>query len=239
MMPRFNRSDLFYGLRHPLQAWRYLRYRDTIPYDICALYLPTSPVIVEAGAYDGSNTRDFCRFWPDCRVYAFEPVPSAYERMLVVAAEFPDRIDPQKIALGRRTETSEMHVSVVGSSGGEQSSSLLAPAATHQEFPFVGFHDETIRVKVTRLDEWAAEKNINRVDFLWLDLQGMELAALEGCGDLLATVSAIHCEVQNAPLYKGAPVYPEISRWLKGHGFRVAQEAVFRRGGNVLFVRRR
>jgi len=118
-MPRATLSDISYGLRHPLQAWRYLRHRDTIPYETCARYLPANPVIVEAGAYDGSNTRDFCRLWPDCKVYAFEPVPSAYERMLNVSAEFPGRIHPQKMALGRRTETSEMHISLTGASGGE------------------------------------------------------------------------------------------------------------------------
>jgi FkbM family methyltransferase len=238
-MPKITPTDLIYAVRHPLRALRYVRHRDQISYEICAKYLPQAPIIVEAGAYDGSNTRDFCHFWPACQVYAFEPVPSAYERMLGVSAEFPGRIHPQKMALGRRTETSEMHVSLTGASGGEQSSSLLPPTATREEFPFVNFHKETIPVQVTRLDAWAASENINRVDFLWLDLQGMELAAFEGCGDLLATVSAIHCEVQNAPLYKGAPVYPEISRWLTEHGFRMAQEAVFRRGGNVLFVRRR
>jgi FkbM family methyltransferase len=236
-MPRVNLPDISYGLRHPLQAWRYLRQRDTIPYEICAHYLPTNPVIVEAGAYDGSNTRDFCRFWPECQVYAFEPVPSAYERLLKAAAEFADQIHPQNMALGRRSETSEMHVSVTGPSAGEQSSSLLAPAATLEEFPFVDFRKETISVEVTRLDAWAAERNVKRVDFLWLDLQGMELAAMEGCGEILATISAIHCEVQNLPLYSGAPMYPEVYAWLKKLGFRVAQEAVFRRGGNVLFVR--
>jgi FkbM family methyltransferase len=236
-MPRVNLSDISYGLRHPLQAWRYLRQRDTIPYEICAHYLPTNPVIVEAGAYDGSNTRDFCRFWPECQVYAFEPVPSAYKRLLNVAAEFADRIHPQKMALGSRTETSEMHVSVTGPSGGEQSSSLLAPAATREEFPFVDFGKETIPVEVTRLDAWAAEMNVNQVDFLWLDLQGMELAALEGCGDLLATVSAIHCEVQNLALYEGSVLYPEVSKRLVGQGFSVVCEAVFRRGGNVLFAK--
>jgi FkbM family methyltransferase len=236
-MPRATLSDISYGLRHPLQAWRYLRYRDSIPYEICAHYLPTNPVIVEAGAYDGSNTREFCRFWPKCEVYAFEPVPSAYERLLTVAAEFRGRIHPQKIALGRRTEASKMYVSVTGPCGGEQSSSLLAPAATREEFPFVHFRKETIAVQVTRLDGWAIEKKVNRVDFLWLDLQGLELAALEGCGELLATVSAIHCEVENVPLYAGAPLYPEVSSFLKRHGFRVGKEAVFRRGGNVLFVR--
>jgi len=141
------------------------------------------------------------------------------------------------MALGRRAQTSEMYVSLTGASGGEQSSSLLAPAATRKEFPFVDFREKTITVQVTRLDVWAAAESINRVDFLWLDLQGMELAALEGCGDLLSSVKAIHCEVQNFPLYEGAPLYRGISQWLRERGFKVGQEAVFRRGGNVLFVR--
>jgi hypothetical protein len=132
-----------------------------------------------------------------------------------------------------------MHVSVTGSSGGEQSSSLLHPTGTRDEFPFVGFQDEVITVPVTRLDEWAAKNGVGPIDFLWLDLQGMELAALEGCGNALAQVRAIHCEVQNLPLYEGAPLYPEISAWLNERGFRVAREAIFRRGGNVLFVRRK
>jgi hypothetical protein len=142
------------------------------------------------------------------------------------------------MALGNRTEVSEMHVSVTGSSGGEQSSSLLTPAATREEFPFVDFREETVPVKVTRLDDWAACRGIRRVDFLWLDLQGAELDALVGCGHLLEGVSAIHCEVQNVPLYHGAPLCPEILRWLEVRGFRVAREAVFRRGGNILFERR-
>ena len=58
-MPRINKSDLFYALRHPIYAFRYLVNRDNISYETCATYLPADPIIVEAGAYDGSNTRDF------------------------------------------------------------------------------------------------------------------------------------------------------------------------------------
>lgn len=239
-MPVVTLSDVYYGLSHPLRAWYYLLHRDVISYETCASYLPSEPIIVEAGAYDGTNTCDFCRFWPGCQVYAFEPVPSAYDRLLGVTSVFPAQIHPQNMALGRRTAVSQMHVSTTGvSGGGEQSSSLLAPAATREEFPFVGFREDTIPVQVTRLDEWAAENHVNHVDFLWLDLQGMELAALEGCGELLSKISVIHCEVQNFPLYEGAPSYRELSRWLEKRRFYVAHEAIFRRGGNVLFVRRR
>jgi len=236
-MPRVSLQDVRYGLRHPLQAWRYLQHRDTISYETCARYLPANPVIVEAGAYDGSNTLDFCRFWPECQVYAFEPVPTAFERLLQAAAEFPRQIHPQNTALGDETRISEMHVSVIGSSGGEQSSSLLVPSATHREFPFIGFRSETILVKVTKLEDWAEANNVRQIDFLWLDLQGMELAALKGCGDLLSGVYAIHCEVQNIELYSGSPLYADLSSWLKSRGFSAVCEAVFRRGGNVLFAR--
>lgn len=236
-MPRINKSDLFYALRHPIYAFRYLVNRDNISYETCATYLPADPIIVEAGAYDGSNTRDFCRFWSNCEVYAFEPVPTAYGRLLKVAEEFPARVHPQNIALGDKEGAFEMYISSTGVSGGEQSSSLLAPAATREEFPFVDFGEKTISVRVTRLDDWASGLHLKRVDFLWFDLQGMELSALEGCGKLLSTVRAIHCEVQNIALYQGAPLYLDIRRWLEKQGFWVARAAVFRRGGNVLFVR--
>lgn len=236
-MPRVSLPDVVYGVGHPLRALRYLRHRDMISYEICARHLPANPVIVEAGAYDGSNTKEFCRFWTHCQVYAFEPVLSAYERLVEAVAEFPDRIHPQNMALGETAGTRDMHVSVTGVSGGEQSSSLLVPTTTREEFPFVNFRSETTPVRVTRLDEWAAGEDLHSVDFLWLDLQGMELAALKGCGDLLSTVSAIHCEVQNFALYEGAPLYPAVSDWLKRQGFAVAREAIFRRGGNVLFAR--
>jgi hypothetical protein len=43
--------------------------------------------------------------------------------------------------------------------------------------------------------------------------------------------------VQALELYEAAPLYPELSRWLERKGFHAACEAIFRRGGNVLFVR--
>jgi len=236
-MPKVSPADFLYASVHPWRALRYLANRDRISYAACAKYLPLDPVIVEAGAYDGSNTREFCRHWPDCRVFSFEPVPSARVRLDSVASEFPGRVYPQPLALGDRTGDAEMYVSGRAGQGGEQSSSLLAPAATLEEFPDVDFLETRVPVRVTRLDEWAAEAGVSRIDFLWLDLQGMELAALKGCGDLLQRVSAIHCEVQNVALYAGAPLYRDVARWLGNRGFTVSREAVFRRGGNVLFTR--
>ena len=235
-MPRLTVADVMYALCHPLRALRYLQHRDTIPSDLCRRYLPENPVIVEAGAFDGTNSREFVTEWVAAAIYAFEPVPTAFTRLSQVAALFPGKIFPQPLAVGRQPGKALMHVSGA-STQGEQSSSLLQPTGTRAEFPFVDFSEQTIEVPVATLDDWAAGAGIAKVDFLWLDLQGFELNALKGAGRLLQGCSAIHCEVQNIELYAGAPLYPELRSWLGQRGFRPVFEAVFRRGGNVLFAR--
>jgi 2-O-methyltransferase len=232
-----NLHDLVYAARHPWQAVRYLRHRDRISCAECARHLPPTPVIIEAGAFDGGNTREFLEHWPGGKVYAFEPVPTAFQRLQTVAEEFSGHVFPQPLAVGRKAGMALMHVSQTAAGGGEQSSSLLPPAATLEEFPYVEFTGVTTEVEVVTLDAWAQERGVERVDFLWLDLQGLELDALRGAEGLLRDCSAIHCEVQNLALYEGAPLYPEVRAWLMDHGFCPVREAIFRRGGNVLFAR--
>lgn len=89
------------------------------------------------------------------------------------------------------------------------------------------------------IDSWADSQGVDRVDFLWLDMQGYEMEALSGASRILPTVAAIHMEVSNIQLYEHAPLYPEVRERLAAWGFRPAIEAVFRIGGNVLFVRSR
>jgi hypothetical protein len=104
-------------------------------------------------------------------------------------------------------------------------------------FPEVNF-DKTISVPVTTLDEWSAANSVKQVDFLWLDLQGGELAALRGGERLLRTVKLVYTEVLLAPLYDGAPLYPEISSWMSEKGFHVIREELpWPEVGNVVFAR--
>jgi len=53
---RINLPNIAYALRHPVRAARYVLHRDKIAYDVVARYLPADPVIVEAGAHDGTST---------------------------------------------------------------------------------------------------------------------------------------------------------------------------------------
>ena len=171
-MPRLTAADAMYALWHPLLALGYLQHRDTIDSNLCRRHLPANPVIVEAGAFDGTNSREFVTEWLASAVYAFEPVPTAFTRLNQVAALFPGKIFPQPFAVGRRPGKALMHVSGA-STQGEQSSSLLQPTGTKDEFPFVDFSEQTIEVPVVTLDGWAAGAEIAKVDFFLVGSAGV------------------------------------------------------------------
>jgi hypothetical protein len=116
---------------------------------------------------------------------------------------------------------------------------LLDPApaeALLREFPGIRF-GTTRTVPMSTLDSWAEFNRIDRIDFIWFDMQGYELRALEGAHRLLPTTSAIQFEISNISLYEGAPLYDEVKARMDAWGFRPAVEAFFRVSGNVLFVR--
>ena len=87
------------------------------------------------------------------------------------------------------------------------------------------------------IDSWAESNGVERVDFLWLDMQGYEIEAQSGASRILPSVAAIHMEVCNVELYERAPLYPAVKARLAAWGFRPLVEAIFRVSGNVLFIR--
>ncbi|MFM8890568.1 MAG: FkbM family methyltransferase [Planctomycetia bacterium] len=234
---RINLPNALYAVRHPLRAVRYVWRRDRIAYPAIARFLPAAPVIVEAGADDGTNTVEMADFWPDATIHAFEPVPRAAERVSERIRPLGPRVQLHPFGLGPRDAEVEMHLSGDGRSGGSQSSSMLAPTAAQiREFPGIAFGlRQTVPMRT--IDSWAAAQGVDHVDFLWLDMQGYELEALSGASRILPTVAAIHMEVCNIELYEHAPLYPEVRKRLAEWGFRPAIEAIFRVAGNVLFVR--
>jgi FkbM family methyltransferase len=235
---RINLPNLVYSLAHPLRAARYVVYRDRIPYNAIATYLPANPVIVEAGAHDGSTTVEMASFWPQSTIHAFEPVSAAAIEVRRKVAEFGTRVQCHQLALGDADSFMDMYVSGDGSAGSCQSSSLLAPTDAQKcEFPAIPFGAKE-KVRVISLDSWAAESGQDSVDFMWLDMQGYELVALAGARKVLPQVSAIHMEVSNVQLYEGASLYPAVRRAMADWGFEPVIEAFFRVSGNVLFARR-
>jgi FkbM family methyltransferase len=206
--------------------------KGVIPLSFMKQFLPENPTIVEAGAHKGKDTLKLSKTWPKGFIHAFEPVPELYKKLLTTTQK-RQNITCYPMALSDTSGTSKIYISGGISDG---SSSLLKPLEHIKIFPDVTF-DKSIEVDAITLDAWAQKYSIQHVDFLWLDLQGMELNVLKSGASLLKNVRALYTEVSLVETYKNAPLYPDLKDWLMNRGFEVRREEITGLMGNVLFVR--
>jgi len=208
--------------------------KGVIPKKYFRSFLPKNPVILEAGAHKGSDTVELAKMWPEGTIHAFEPVPDLFKKLVKKTRNY-DNVVCYQLALGNATGPDTMYISTGASDG---SSSLLPPKKHLEIYPTIYF-DDKIQVSIVTLDEWADKNNIKTVDFLWLDLQGMELKVLQSGCTILKTVKAIYSEVSSIEGYEHQNLYSELQDWLEKEGFHVEREAVENGEGNVFFLRNR
>jgi FkbM family methyltransferase len=186
---------------------------------LAAQYLPDNPVIVDAGAYYGEETCTMAKLWKNGHVHAFEPVTQLFGILAKNTKDTPN-ISIYNTALGKECTYIEMFLSSEKEAEDKitMSSSLLPPK-DHLLYSSATFFDKSEMVEVTTLDQWAEDYGIERVDMLWLDMQGYELPALKAAPKVLSTVSVILTELEFVEAYEGQPLYKEVRKWLEGQGF--------------------
>ena len=205
---------------------------------IAARYLPTNPVIIEAGAYDGTDCVLMAKRWSQSTVHSFEPIPYLYAN-LANATKNHANIHTYQLAVGDSVGQATMYVSEYPNNPGvpSQSSSLLAPK-DHLIYSSVLFK-QVITVPVTTFDAWAEQNNVDHVDLMWLDMQGYELNALMASPKILSTVRVILTEVEYVEAYANQYQFEEVKRWLEEQGFEmIAQNKQCSWFGDALFVRK-
>lgn len=195
-------------------------------------FLPESPNILEAGAHHGEDTDFISKKWPSGTIYAFEPLPFSYEK-LVEKTKSATNVKAFQYALSDTIGNVPFYVC----ESGDSASSLLAPQAILNGI--LAFKPEPILVEATTIDKWAAENGITSIDFMWLDMEGNELRALKASPNILTTVKVIYTEVNFQEFREGNAFYDEIKEFLENLGFEEKWSHVNTSWqGNVLFVRK-
>lgn len=204
-------------------------------------YLPENPIIVEAGAFDGTDTRKMSVQWPHGTIHAFEPVPEIFAILEQHTNDLANVIRHQ-IALSDKNGSATFYVSEKPSKPGEpfQAGTLLKPKERLNYSPIT--YPRTITVPTITLDTWAQQHTIDHIDFMWLDLQGLALPVLKGSINILKTVHALFVELEFIEAYEGQAQYEQVKDWLEAQGFTaIAQDFIDTKSwiyGNVLFVRK-
>ncbi len=191
--------------------------------------------IFDVGANNGESTFHFLDD-PDVILFAFEPNPILYQDLLQ-KSKSNSRYQPLNVAVSEKEgetvfhlagaivpQNPFLHQSGIGNYG---CSSLLPFAQTvHQEWKnrpdFQSFAD--VPVMSVRLDTIIETYQIQEIDYLHIDAQGMDLSVLKSAGKYLPIIKKGVLEApinQKKQIYEGSHTCEEAILFLLNNGFQI------------------
>jgi FkbM family methyltransferase len=121
-----------------------------------------------------------------------------------------------------------------------QSSSILEFEKHLNYHPHINV-TEKIKLKTKRLDTLLGENNIpdDSIDFINLDIQGVELRALKSLGKYLKNIRYVYTEINVGEVYKNNDNLKEIDNFLEALGFeRVETHITEYEWGDAFYIKK-
>lgn len=121
----------------------------------------------------------------------------------------------------------------------DEASSLLELGTHQKSYPSIQI-EKSISVTTRRVEYLAQESPIlfDGINFLNLDIQGMELGALKGMGAVLDQIDWIYTEVNRRQVYQNCALIWEIDSFLMGKGFERVEVIFTKEGWGDAFYKR-
>lgn len=183
-------------------------------------------IVIDGGARNGP--KDLVGLDALCQFHCFEPNPS---ELAGVGGSVVEKLG----STTRRGQTAAYPLALCGTSGTATLNVSLRPGATSTLEPntelldrFAADHFSEMKEIVERIDvpaismrDFMLQTKLPAIDFMKLDTQGNELDILRSCGEFLESVSVIKTEVELIPLYRGQPLFHDVSSFLCARGFEL------------------
>jgi FkbM family methyltransferase len=157
------------------------------------------PVIVDAGANEGDFVHRFRSLCPGATVHCFEPNPLTYDRLRQRFRDDPGVL-VHRLGLGEEPKKATLFAPRTVSMSGLAS---LVPEAMGSFLPKDPTEDdkslEAYDVDIMRLDDYAEARNIPKIDYLKMDVEGYEKYVLAGASRLIqrGAIDIIHLEMNH------------------------------------------
>jgi FkbM family methyltransferase len=211
-------------VRLPFGAWFVARndgLGSTLTYDgfeskersFVARYLRQGMFVLDIGAHHGFYTLLASKLvGPAGRVFAFEPSPREQKALrLNLLLNRCNNVSTQAVALGDEETEADFYVVSDQQTG---FNSLRRPG--------ISSPTTQVKVRVKRLDDWLREARVDRVDFVKLDVEGGELAVLQGGANFLGRRPRPVClvELEDARSEPWGLRAKDTANLLQGHGFQ-------------------
>jgi FkbM family methyltransferase len=193
------------------------------------------PVIFDIGANTGTYAANLARMFPKAKIYCFEPAPTIFRKLEIWASD-EAQVTAVNLALSNHSGDVDMHFH----EDHPPSSSLLQTTDLNiATFPFMQ-RQSSIKIRTERLDQFVKDQGIEFSSgaLMKIDVQGHELAVLEGARSTLANVDAAIIEVNIDILYRDQCSFEQIIYALNNTGLRYAGnlDQSYGNDGHVMWI---
>ena len=190
--------------------------------------VPEVKTILDVGSMDAWESINLSRIFHDAKVHCIEPVPENYviceSHLNQFASDHIDRITLHRLALNDRTGPMTFHA--IDETEAKKRGKVNRGMGSKYElmdpdmWPWEHNKQMPITVMGYTMTDWAAENGIDRIDGVWMDVQGAELDVLKGISDgLFAGLQFIITEAGLKPYYHGQSLKEDMDQLLATKGF--------------------
>lgn len=162
-----------------------------------------------------------------------EAIPSVYEQAKLNVAKYKNNFAINACV----SDVDGVNVIFNISNNEKQSSSYLQFGEHLKIHPSVKYVS-SIECTTVRLDTLLKYYDVSSINFLNFDIQGAELDALKGMGDLLEQIDYCYLEVNKKSTYIGCPLVEDIDAFLKDFTRVETSQFVGDCWGDALYIRK-
>jgi FkbM family methyltransferase len=185
-------------------------------------YLQDYPFILADIGASGGISKDWETLGNNAKVICVEPDKNEYERLSGSNKTDQPRIFINKLLYKEPKDKLNFNIFKYQqlSSIFAPNSKLLARFSKGQAWEIA----KTVTQNADTLDNQVKQNGLKDLDFVKLDVQGAELAVLEGAkASLESNIFGLLVEVEFMPLYSGQPLFSDIDIFLRGHRFQLRE----------------
>jgi FkbM family methyltransferase len=166
-------------------------------------------VIFDVGANVGQSATEFHHRFPSAHVFAFEPIPASYAKLL---ARTNGHARTQAFNIGLSRAAGELLMKSHGTSPGNR---VLAPGERHD--------NRVETVPVVSGDDFCADHDITSIDFLKIDAEGHDPEVLVGFAGMLRErrIRYLQVEASFSPRNLRHAPFHQLAHFLYAFGYGV------------------
>jgi FkbM family methyltransferase len=193
---------------------------------------PHFGTILDVGANVGQFALAAALYFPDARIYSFEPLPDVF-RELQENTRRKENIQSFNCALGNRNGRTSFRRNAY-----TRLSSFLNIHEQNDHPRYRERKTSWVQVDIVRLDELSMLSNLPHPVLLKLDVQGMEMEVLMGGRQFLSQVDFILCEAALVGLYDDQPLFDDLHALAHRLGYELVAPLILNKGkgGRVIEV---